>query len=144
METYRMFRLERSLLNQVHNRGSKGDEQCGVSKENKRRMDVNPIAAQDRRNGCRRIVKEIRHERHDKNQRKGEYTQRSDMIFGVSDKKTQRGQGAQKREGFVLLRQRQVPHVKSAEGNRCNMKDETRENCRQSRPEKRLFFFKSS
>ena len=51
METYRMFRLERSLLNQVHNRGSKGDKQCGVSKKNKRRMDVNPIAAQDRRNG---------------------------------------------------------------------------------------------
>src|SRR5213593_2835103 len=139
-----MFRLESSFLNQVHDRGGECDKQRRIPKENKRRVDVNPVTTQYGRNGCGRIVKQICHEGHDKDQGKGENTQGSDTILRVGDKKTQRGQRSEKRKRFVLLRQGQVTDIERSKQDRSDMKDESCENCCQSRPKKRLFFFKSS
>src|SRR4029077_15455056 len=96
IKTDRLFRFEGSFLNQIHDGGRESDEKRGISEKYERGVEKNPISSKYRRNRRRRIIKKIRHKRHDEDQRKSENTQRSNTIFGVRNQKTQRRQSAQK------------------------------------------------
>src|SRR5262245_53914069 len=106
-----MLGFESVLLNQIHDSGGERDEKSRVYQDKDRRVNVDPIAPQNRRNRLRRIVeqgRQVRDERHDEDQREHKQAQGSDPIPGVRDQETQRRKGAEKRKRLILLSKRQV------------------------------------
>src|SRR5262245_45470955 len=101
MKTDRMLRLERMLLNQVHDGRRKGDKKSCVSEKHQRCMNIDPVAANPRRNPRRRAVKQVRNESHQEDQRKRKHAERRDSIACVGDQETQSRQGPKKRKPFV-------------------------------------------
>src|SRR6266516_3954067 len=143
MKPRQVFRLQFQLLDQVHDRRRKCDEQSRITQDHQRRVDVYPIAAQNRWNRWVRVIEKVGDKSHDENEREREDAERSNAIFRVSDEKSQRGQCAEERESFVLLRQGQVAHFHRAENDRRHVKDKAGEHGRQRGPEEGLFLVQS-
>ena len=131
------------FLDQIHDRRCKRDEQRGISDENHRYMDVDPVTAEHGRNRAGWVVYKISDERHDENERERENAERRDTVLRVSDQKSQNSQCPEERKSFIPLGDRQVLHLHGAKDDRRHVTPKTRNDRYKGRPEKGLSFVQS-
>src|SRR6266850_7569039 len=131
------------FLDQIHDRRCKRDEQRGISDEDHRYMDVDPVAAEHGRNRAGWVVCKIGDERHYEKERERENAERRDTVLRVSDQKSQDSQCPEERKSFIPLGDRQVLHLHGAKDDRRHVTPKTRNDRYKGRPEKGLPFVQS-